>query len=76
MSPTVFSTIMSLLCVSGLGAQQKTIDTQKSTMIIHVGKTRTSQHWVTSTKYAPQFTAAQLAAPRSPRLGSTSRRAY
>ena len=39
MSRTVFLTIMSLLCVSGLDAQQKTIDTQKSTMTIYVGKT-------------------------------------
>jgi hypothetical protein len=30
---------MSLICVFGLSAQQRNIDTQKSTLTIHVGKT-------------------------------------
>jgi hypothetical protein len=35
----VFLTAMSLMCVLGMSAQQHKIDTQKSTITIHVGKT-------------------------------------
>src|ERR1700686_1715897 len=39
MRRTVFVAAMSLMCVLGVSAQQHTIDTQKSTLTIHVGKT-------------------------------------
>jgi len=39
MRRTVFLAAMSLMCVLSLSAQQHTIDTQKSTLTIHVGKT-------------------------------------
>src|SRR6202163_1822359 len=39
MRRTVFVAVMSLMCVLGMSAQQHTIDTQKSTLTIHVGKT-------------------------------------
>jgi len=39
MKRTVFVAAMSLMCVLGVSAQQHTIDTQKSTLTIHVGKT-------------------------------------
>src|ERR1700680_1455375 len=39
MRRTVFVAAMSLMCVLGMSAQQHTIDTQKSTLTIHVGKT-------------------------------------
>jgi polyisoprenoid-binding protein YceI len=35
----VFLAVASLLCALGVGAQQHNIDTQKSTLTIHVGKT-------------------------------------
>ena len=38
---TIFLTAVSLMCVFGASAQQKKIDTQKSTLTIHVGKTGT-----------------------------------
>src|ERR1700753_1533927 len=37
----IFFAAISLICVLGASAQQKKIDTQKSTMTIHVGKTGT-----------------------------------
>jgi polyisoprenoid-binding protein YceI len=39
MRRTVFLGAISLICVLGAGAQQHKIDTQKSTLTIHVGKT-------------------------------------
>jgi polyisoprenoid-binding protein YceI len=39
MMRTVFLAAASFVCVLGAGAQQHTIDTQKSTLTIHVGKT-------------------------------------
>ncbi len=39
MRRTVFLATMSLMCVLGVNAQQHNIDTQKSTLTIHVGKT-------------------------------------
>jgi polyisoprenoid-binding protein YceI len=39
MRPTMFLAVASLLCVLGASAQQHNIDTQKSTLTIHVGKT-------------------------------------
>ena len=39
MRRTVFMAAMSLMCVLGVSAQQHTIDTQKSTLTIRVGKT-------------------------------------
>lgn len=39
MRRTVFLAAMGLMSVLGLSAQQRTIDTQKSTLTIHVGKT-------------------------------------
>ena len=36
---TLFLAAVSLVCVFGVSAQQKKIDTQKSTLTIHVGKT-------------------------------------
>jgi polyisoprenoid-binding protein YceI len=39
MRRTVFLAAMSLMCVLGVSAQQHNIDTQKSTLTIHVGKT-------------------------------------
>src|SRR5580704_17356184 len=39
MRQTVFLAAMSLMCVLGVSAQQHSIDTQKSTLTIHVGKT-------------------------------------
>src|ERR1700681_3521014 len=39
MRRTVFVAVMSLMCVLGMSAQQHTIDAQKSTLTIHVGKT-------------------------------------
>ena len=39
MRRTVFLAAMSLICVLGVSAQQHNIDTQKSTLTIHVGKT-------------------------------------
>src|ERR1700689_3365607 len=39
MRQTVFLAAMSLMCVLGVSAQQHRIDTQKSTLTIHVGKT-------------------------------------
>jgi polyisoprenoid-binding protein YceI len=39
MRRTVFLAAASLACVLGVGAQQQNIDTQKSTLTIHVGKT-------------------------------------
>ena len=39
MRQTVLLAAMSLMCVLGMGAQQHKIDTQKSTLTIHVGKT-------------------------------------
>ena len=39
MRRTVFLAAMSLMCVLGVSAQQHNIDTQKSTLMIHVGKT-------------------------------------
>jgi len=39
MRRTLFGAAMSLMCVLGVSAQQHTIDTQKSTLTIHVGKT-------------------------------------
>lgn len=39
MKRTVMLAIASLMCMSGVSAQQHTIDTQKSTLTIHVGKT-------------------------------------
>ena len=38
MRQTVFLVAASLVCVSGVSAQQHNIDTQKSTLTIHVGK--------------------------------------
>jgi polyisoprenoid-binding protein YceI len=38
MSRTLLVAAASLVCVAGLGAQQHDIDTQKSTLTIHVGK--------------------------------------
>src|SRR5437667_6121253 len=39
MRRTVFLVAMSLMCALGVSAQQHNIDTQKSTLTIHVGKT-------------------------------------
>src|ERR1700693_6137066 len=39
MKRIVFLAIVSLVCVIGAGAQQQDINTQKSTLTIHVGKT-------------------------------------
>src|ERR1700722_1151161 len=39
MRRTVFLAAMALACVLGVGAQEHNIDTQKSTLTIHVGKT-------------------------------------
>jgi len=39
MRRTLFGAAMSLMCALGMSAQQHTIDTQKSTLTIHVGKT-------------------------------------
>jgi polyisoprenoid-binding protein YceI len=39
MRRTTFLSVASLVCVLGANAQQHTIDTQKSTLTIHVGKT-------------------------------------
>src|SRR6202023_4017826 len=39
MRRTMFLAAMSLICVLGVSAQQHNIDTQKSTLTIHVGKT-------------------------------------
>jgi polyisoprenoid-binding protein YceI len=39
MRRTVFLAAMSLMCALGVSAQQHNIDTQKSTLTIHVGKT-------------------------------------
>jgi polyisoprenoid-binding protein YceI len=39
MRRTAFLAAMSLMCVMGVSAQQHKIDTQKSTLTIHVGKT-------------------------------------
>src|SRR5260370_29252139 len=39
MRQTVFLAAMSLMCALGVSAQQHNIDTQKSTLTIHVGKT-------------------------------------
>jgi hypothetical protein len=39
MRQTVFLTTVGLVCVLGVSAQQHNIDTQKSTLTIHVGKT-------------------------------------
>jgi polyisoprenoid-binding protein YceI len=39
MRRTLFAAAATLLCALGLSAQQRNIDTQKSTMTIHVGKT-------------------------------------
>jgi polyisoprenoid-binding protein YceI len=39
MRQTVFLAAMSMMCVLGVSAQQHNIDTQKSTLTIHVGKT-------------------------------------
>jgi polyisoprenoid-binding protein YceI len=39
MRRTVFLTAASLICVLGVSAQEHSIDTQKSTLTIHVGKT-------------------------------------
>jgi polyisoprenoid-binding protein YceI len=39
MRRTVFLAAASVVCVMGVSAQQHTIDTQKSTLTIHVGKT-------------------------------------
>ena len=39
MRRTVFLAIVSLMCALGVSAQQRSIDTQKSTLTIHVGKT-------------------------------------
>jgi hypothetical protein len=39
MRQTVLLAVVSLMCVPGLSAQQHDIDTQKSTLTIHVGKT-------------------------------------
>jgi hypothetical protein len=36
---TMFLAALSLVCVGGVSAQQHKIDTQKSTLTIHVGKT-------------------------------------
>jgi hypothetical protein len=36
---TVFLAAASLVCVLGVSAQQHNVDTQKSTLTIHVGKT-------------------------------------
>jgi hypothetical protein len=50
---TVFLAAVSCVCGLGASAQQHSIDTQKSTLTIHVGKTAYSHRWDTSTKYAP-----------------------
>jgi hypothetical protein len=39
MRRTVFLAVVSFLSVPGVSAQQHNIDTQKSTLTIHVGKT-------------------------------------
>jgi polyisoprenoid-binding protein YceI len=39
MRRSVFLAVVSFLCVLGVSAQQRNIDTQKSTLTIHVGKT-------------------------------------
>src|ERR1700674_3361014 len=39
MRRTVFLAAISLMCALGVSAQQHNIDTQKSTLTIHVGKT-------------------------------------
>src|SRR5260370_26398866 len=39
MRQTVFLAAMSLMCALGVSAQKHDIDTQKSTLTIHVGKT-------------------------------------
>ena len=39
MRRTVFLAVMSVMCALGVSAQQHNIDTQKSTLTIHVGKT-------------------------------------
>src|SRR5258708_13733136 len=41
MRQTVFMATVGLMCVLGVSAQQRNIDTQKSTLTIHVGKTGT-----------------------------------
>src|SRR5258708_38847074 len=39
MRQTVFMATVGLMCVLGVSAQQRNIDTKKSTLTIHVGKT-------------------------------------
>jgi hypothetical protein len=39
MRRVAFLAAMNLMCVVGVSAQQHKIDTQKSTLMIHVGKT-------------------------------------
>jgi len=47
---TVLLAAASFACALGVSAQQHNIDTQKSALTIHVGKTAHSQHLDTSTK--------------------------
>src|ERR1700738_2922534 len=59
MRRTVFLAIASLVCGLGVSAQQHNIDTQKSTLTIHVGIRAHCQGWDTNTKCVRRFTAAR-----------------
>ena len=71
MRRTVFLAAMSWMCVLSVSAQQHNIDTQKSTLAIHVSKTGVFSAWDTSTKCTRRFTAARQTQARILRLKYT-----
>jgi hypothetical protein len=56
---TMFLAAASLVCALGVSAEQHDIDTQKSALTIHVGKTGAFSALDTSTKCARRFTAVR-----------------
>jgi hypothetical protein len=64
MRAMIAAAAVSLVCVFNVTAQQHNVDTQKSTLTIHVGKTARSRHWDMSTKFTQRFTAV----PQTPAL--------
>jgi hypothetical protein len=61
MRAMIAAAAVSLVCVFNVTAQQHNVDTQKSTLTIHVARSR---HWDMSTKFPQRFTAV----PQTPAL--------
>ena len=71
MGRILFVAAVSLMCILCVSAQQHNVDTQKSTLTIHIGKTGVFSGLDTSMKCARRFTVVQQRPARTLQSKST-----